>query len=68
MGGYGRWVAVLVARLLSYDSSLGSNADISQKYKIFDISKGVANTLKLDKKRKKIGKFLYLLNSICYSI
>jgi hypothetical protein len=28
-----------------YGSSLGSNPDISQKYKMGDISKGVANTL-----------------------
>jgi hypothetical protein len=28
-------------------SSLGSNPDISQKYKMGDISKGVANTVKL---------------------
>jgi hypothetical protein len=27
-----------------YGSSLGSNPDISQKYKMCDISKGVANT------------------------
>jgi hypothetical protein len=29
-----------------YGSSLGSNPDISQKYKMGDISKGVANTKK----------------------
>ncbi len=29
----------------SYDSSLGSNPDISQKYKMGDSSKGVVNTL-----------------------
>jgi hypothetical protein len=28
-----------------YSSFLGSNPDISQKYKMSDISKGVANTL-----------------------
>jgi hypothetical protein len=28
-----------------YGSSLGSKADISQKYKMGDINKGVANTL-----------------------
>ncbi len=28
-----------------YGSYLGSNPDISQKYKMGDISKGVANTL-----------------------
>ncbi len=32
-----------------YGSSLGSNPDISQKYKIGDISKGVANTLACQK-------------------
>jgi hypothetical protein len=33
-----------------YGSSLGSNPDISQKCKMVDISKGVANTLQLAKK------------------
>jgi hypothetical protein len=33
-----------------YGSSLGSNPNISQKYKMDDISKGVANTLKPSKK------------------
>ncbi len=38
---YGGWVAKLVARLFSTDgSSLSSNPDISQKYKMGDISKG----------------------------
>jgi hypothetical protein len=37
-------VAKLVARLLA-TAALGSNADISQKYKMGDTSKGVANTL-----------------------
>jgi hypothetical protein len=36
----GRWAAACYC-----SSSLGSNLDISQKYKIGDISKGVANTL-----------------------
>ncbi len=40
----GRWVAKLVAPAC-YGSSLGSNPHISQKYKMGDISKGVANTL-----------------------
>ena len=40
----GRWVAKLVAPAC-YSDSLGSNPDISQKYKMGDISKGVANTL-----------------------
>jgi hypothetical protein len=31
--------------LACYDSYLGSNPKISQKYKIGDIRKGVANTL-----------------------
>jgi hypothetical protein len=48
-------VAKLVARLLAtvilcrvlpyYGNSLDSNPDVSQKYKMGDISKGVANTL-----------------------
>ncbi len=37
-------MAYLVARLLA----TGSNPDISQIYKMGDISKGVANTLKSD--------------------
>ncbi len=41
----GRWVAKLVAHLLAYGSSLGSNPDISQKYKMGNISREVANTL-----------------------
>jgi hypothetical protein len=36
-----------------YGSSLGSNLDISQKYKMGDMSKGVANTLKHAKKYTK---------------
>jgi hypothetical protein len=36
-----------------YGSSLGSNADISQKYTMGDISKGVANTLAHQKQYKK---------------
>jgi hypothetical protein len=36
-----------------YGSTLGSNPDISQKYKMGDISKGVDNTLKPAKKYKK---------------
>jgi hypothetical protein len=42
------WVAKLAALLLatgSLHSSLDSNPDISQKYKMGDISKGLANTL-----------------------
>jgi hypothetical protein len=31
--------------IFCYGSSLSSNPDISQKYKIADVSKGVANTL-----------------------
>ncbi len=49
MGGYvGRWVAKsgrLVANRKMGGSSLGSNPDISQKYKVGDKSEGVANTL-----------------------
>ncbi len=54
----GRWVAKLEADgwvatgyvdsapgSYLYASSLGSNPDISQKYKMGDISKGVANTI-----------------------
>jgi hypothetical protein len=43
----GSRVAKLLARLLASTlySSLGSNPDISQKNKMGDISKGVANTL-----------------------
>ncbi len=41
----GRWVAKFVAHLVAIGSSLGSNSDISQKYKMGDLSKGVANTL-----------------------
>jgi hypothetical protein len=35
----------VVSASVCYGSSLGSNPDISQKYKMGDISKGVANTL-----------------------
>jgi hypothetical protein len=38
----GRWVAKLPT---CYGSSLGSNSDISQIYKMGDITKGMANTL-----------------------
>ncbi len=34
----GRWVAKFVAHLFCYSRSLGSNPDISQKYKMDDIS------------------------------
>jgi hypothetical protein len=44
-GWLGReWVAKLVARLLA-TAALGLNLDISEKYKMGDISKGAANTL-----------------------
>jgi hypothetical protein len=39
-----------------YGSTLGSNPDISQKYKISDISKVVASTLKPPKKYTKNEK------------
>jgi hypothetical protein len=41
-----------------FGSSLGSNPDISQKYKVGDISKGVANTLYPAKKlyKKSLGR------------
>jgi hypothetical protein len=43
---YGRWVAKLVySAPPRYGSSLGLNPDISQKYKMGDMSKGVAYTL-----------------------
>jgi hypothetical protein len=46
----GKWVAKfreLVAGLLAncYGSFMGSNPDISKKYKMGELSKGVANTL-----------------------
>jgi hypothetical protein len=48
-----------------YGSSLGSNPDMSQKYKMCDISKGLANTLKPTKKvgiqKKLIINFSCLL-------
>jgi hypothetical protein len=44
-------VAKLAAHLLATGSSLGLNPDIFQKYKMGDISKGVAK-----KARQKIGK------------
>ncbi len=57
MAKYGRWVTKLKGDgWLSgsvpayYGSSLVSNPDISQKYKMGDISKGVANTLWPSKK------------------
>jgi hypothetical protein len=33
------------SKKLDFGSSMGSNPDISQKYEMGDISKGVANTL-----------------------
>jgi hypothetical protein len=53
-------VGILVARLLA-GSSLGSNPDISEKYKMGDISKGVANTLQ---PAKKTNIFCILKNSM----
>ncbi len=50
---------MLVARLLAIcreGSSLGSNPDISHKYKTGDICKGVANTFKPAKKSKKVSE------------
>ncbi len=63
MAKYGRWVAMLKGDgwLTGHapaccGSSLGSNPDISQKYKMGDISKEVANTLWRAKRyTKKIG-------------
>jgi hypothetical protein len=57
----GRWVAKLVREMdgelgsapACYGSSLGSNPDNSQEYKMGDISKGVANTLQPVKKYTK---------------
>jgi hypothetical protein len=46
-------------------SSLGSNPDINQKYKIGDISKGIASTLQLT---KKIYKKIYLQQFIVWQI
>jgi hypothetical protein len=46
-----------------YGISLGSNPDISQKYTMGDISKGVANTLKPAKKiNKKMLSDFVLIN------
>jgi hypothetical protein len=45
MAKLGRWVAKLVSAPAYYGSSLDSNPDNSQKYKMGDIRKGVANTL-----------------------
>jgi hypothetical protein len=48
-----------------YGSSLGSNPDISQKYKMGDLSKGVANTLWYAKKytnKKRYSAILYIAN------
>jgi hypothetical protein len=57
-------VAKLVARLLSiYGSSLGSNPDISQQYKMGYISKGVANTL-YPKNKKFTGDHLFEAGSV----
>jgi hypothetical protein len=51
-------------RLKNYGngSSLGSNPDISQKYKMGDISNGVANTFEA---AKKIYKKIIVLESFC---
>ncbi len=40
-----------------YSSSLGANPDISQKFKMGDISKGVANTLYPAKNNEEIKMF-----------
>ncbi len=48
-----------------YGNSLGSNPDISQKYKMGDISKEVANTLY---PAKKIYKKNFTLNQRQYNI
>jgi hypothetical protein len=40
VGGY----KLVAPQLGTYDSSLGSNPDTCQKYKMGDISKGLANT------------------------
>ncbi len=46
-----RWEAKLVARLLATAAlPVRIHSDISQKYKMGDISKGVGNTLKPAKK------------------
>ncbi len=46
MAKLGRWVAKLGRWVapVCYGSSMGSNPDIFQKYKMGDISEGVANT------------------------
>ncbi len=48
----GRWVAKMVSAPACYGSSLGSNPDIPQKYKMGDISKGVARPKNIHKKHK----------------
>jgi hypothetical protein len=48
----GRRVAKLVSAPAYYGSSLGSNPDISQKYKMGDISKGVARPKNIHKNHK----------------
>jgi hypothetical protein len=51
-----------------YGSLLASNPDISQKYKIGDISKRVANTLQPAKKyTKNMLKFKWLNAGIRYT-
>ncbi len=50
------WLSWYRSARACYGSSLGSNPDISQKYKMGDgdISKGVANTLKPEKNIQKL--------------
>jgi hypothetical protein len=52
----GRWMAKLAARLLAscYGSSLGSNLDISQKYKGGDKSKGLAHKTNIEQIMEKL--------------
>jgi hypothetical protein len=50
-------VAKLVARLLATAAFWVLNPNISPKYKMGDISKGMANTLKPAKKKRKKEKY-----------
>ncbi len=54
----GRWVAQLVARLLA----TGSNPDITQKYKLDDISKGVANAQQTLARQKIYKKTMFFFS------
>jgi hypothetical protein len=63
-GLVGRWVAKLVPRLLATAALWVRNHDISQKYKMGDISKGVDNTLWPAKKNTKKRFVHYLIRPL----